>query len=532
MAAERIQPALSSIGLNRGGAQVLSPVDPRQEVRPNQLVEDYKKREEEIKAAQKAREANRSKILNSAYDTQYDLPANEAKKNQLVDKFIKDTTEGKPINQAERELKQGLTMLTAYDGQKKEDVKRAANKTGKYKDAYLFLEGEGYTEDVTDIHDPFMSTDVPEDETVEEYIARMNSETDTVEKENVIYSPQYSEEDITADIIKTVDAIRKNKGKESIERVYDANGEVMVIETLKGVDDNDFNEAIAAVKNNPAYASSFMTGRMIQGGDAPWALKDEGAKNQYINEYSSFVEEFANSIRPEGTATKTLKKDKPSGRGAGDEDVQMATDFKNAYALAQNTGDLTKATKELNRFVKDVDSKVEVTQDDEGKRILKVFKGATGKGEDTTPKLVKTISLDNVEEGYRAFTDVGMITEEALKESTVTKEFEFEEAPILKARSLTEEVVKAYEDDKEEDVKAKLEQVYGTGRVTVDAEALTFDKGTKDEIVVPIPQDDDPEEVKAQKYKFIEDMLTRDVGGTEDIRKETEDKNDPLGLGL
>src|SRR6056297_831911 len=167
MAAERIQPALSSIGLNRGGAQVLSPVDPRQPIRPNQLVEDYKKREEEIKAAQKAREANRSKILNSAYDTQYDLPANEAKKNQLVDKFIKDTTEGKPINQAERELKQGLTMLTAYDGQKKEDVKRAANKTGKYKDAYLFLEGEGYTEDVTDIHDPFMSTDVPEDETVE-----------------------------------------------------------------------------------------------------------------------------------------------------------------------------------------------------------------------------------------------------------------------------------------------------------------------------------------------------------------------------
>jgi len=250
-------------------------------------------------------------------------------------------------------------------------------------------------------------------------------------------------------------------------------------------------------------------------------LSPEYIQNLFSEDMSSLVteaysDEIDKLILPSGGKETTVDFVKAPTDGSREEEiVNRAIDFKNAYALAQNTDDLPKANEQLNRFIRDVDASVEVIVDDEGKRQLKIFKGTTGSGENIEPKLVKIIPLNNVEGGYRAFTDLGLITEKALKESKVTQDFEFKKAPIMKARKLTEKLVKAEDewgvDNSLEDVRKEIEGLAGVSvriNKSSDKGTLTIGEG-KDAFSLSLPTSADSKEVQEQKYKILEDFLSQ-----------------------
>jgi hypothetical protein len=181
--------------------------------------------------------------------------------------------------------------------------------------------------------------------------------------------------------------------------------------------------------------------------------------------------------------------------------TETANNFKKSYSKAQNIKDLGLATEELNKYVRDVDARVEVVVGDDGKRMLDIYK---------SNKLVKTIPLDNSEAGYRAFTDLGVVKEKGLKLATSPEAMKYEDLPILKARGITEKIVKTagdFSDNSREDLKKSLEQDLPGVTVDVTQTTITFSDG-KDEQKFSLPKEDDDEELQKKKYTALEDFLS------------------------
>jgi hypothetical protein len=181
--------------------------------------------------------------------------------------------------------------------------------------------------------------------------------------------------------------------------------------------------------------------------------------------------------------------------------TETANNFKKSYSKAQNIKDLGLATEELNKYVRDVDARVEVVVGDDGKRMLDIYK---------SNKLVKTIPLDNSEAGYRAFTDLGVVREEGLKLATSPEAMKYEDLPILKARDITEKIVKTagdFSDKSREALKKSLEQDLPGVTVDVTQTTITFSDG-KDEQKFSLPKEDDDEELQKKKYTALEDFLS------------------------
>jgi hypothetical protein len=225
-----------------------------------------------------------------------------------------------------------------------------------------------------------------------------------------------------------------------------------------------------------------------------WRSKVDGTVDEIVQRRNT--ETVNKAIVPK---TPTVSETKEAKKLA--EYTETANNFKKSYSKAQNIKDLGLATEELNKYVRDVDARVEVVVGDDGKRMLDIYKSS---------KLVKTIPLDNSEAGYRAFTDLGVVREEGLKLATSPEAVEYEDLPILKARGITEKIVKTagdFSDKSREDLKKSLEQDLPGVTVDVTQTTITFSVG-KDEQKFSLPKEDDDEELQKKKYTALEDFLS------------------------
>lgn len=256
------------------------------------------------------------------------FPQMESLKQQSIDNYYKRVEQGATPEEAGRLLQTELSKVKNQNDVLKEKYKKAQTQTGEFKDAKYFDEEEGEYENPTEMFTPLMKP-VEGDVDIDEWFMSINETYDPKRNENIIYNPQYTESDIAEAIADEIDRIKKNRGEEKLNRVYnDKTGQLIVQETLSGISDEDYNSAVQSLQqDHPEFLTSFMTTRLIEEGNAPSALGDKNAKDIYQGQYNSFIEETANRYRPQSVSTKTLKKPTDSDSGDGKPTVEYEISY-------------------------------------------------------------------------------------------------------------------------------------------------------------------------------------------------------------
>lgn len=142
MAAERIQPALSSIGQGLGGAQVLNPTDPRRPNVPNQAVADFKKRAAE-EGKSKEVDLEKLKKMQEAREGIYNIN-NEYKDGLIEDEYYKRTVEGgEDPNKVINDITTELQRVNKTETELIQPFIKEATKVGENGERVMIYDDEG-----------------------------------------------------------------------------------------------------------------------------------------------------------------------------------------------------------------------------------------------------------------------------------------------------------------------------------------------------------------------------------------------------
>jgi hypothetical protein len=318
----------TTTGMGQGSAQVFTPQAGRLDTTALQRgVQNLGQGIAQADANKKKAEADRKKkmmdVTSAAYDQKTDFPKTEALKQREIDKFNESVINGESIDVAERNMMKNLGYIDVINKQAKGGYKNAQSQSGEYKDALYWDEENMKYENPTYQYEFLGDTSIDDVEDIQLWTSDTMEKISPKANENIMYNPKFTEGDMNKALLDEIDASLRLKGKEKLNRVYDdRTGELIVQETLTGIDDDVYNNALEAVQSRPDFLASYMTTRAIEEGNSPSVLNDQNAKDIYQQDFNAFVQQTGERYRPSKMETKTLKK--PSEASAARAAVQGA----------------------------------------------------------------------------------------------------------------------------------------------------------------------------------------------------------------
>ena len=301
----------TSTGLGQGGAQVFSPQPVQLDttglqrgiLAAGQGIASGIAQKAEMDDAKKRR---RMELAEKAYNQDTFFPQTEALKNRAVEEYLDPKSDRYDDYSA---LKRDLGYIKTIDTNAKEGYKQAQDQTGVYKDALYYDEELGGYDSPIAQYEFLAEADIDDIDDLQLWAADTANRLQPQRNENIIYNPKFDQSDFDKAMLDELNSVFKARGEQNLNAVYDdKSGKLIVAETGEAISEEDFQNAVRAIKyNRPEFMASYMTSKLIEEGNAPHALQDKNAVGIYQKGYESAIEEAAERYRPQKTTVKTLK---------------------------------------------------------------------------------------------------------------------------------------------------------------------------------------------------------------------------------